>query len=157
MANTTHKEQTIHIVINTIIKDQHGAGEGCKLKSYWDKTGKCWTVGYGSTGEGIDKNTLWTQDKAESELVRRLNAFYDQAIKASPILAKVSPNKAAAITDFVYNGGIGMYTKYSVKPLVDAGKWQEAAVRLKLFNKSGGKVLGGLIKRRQLEANLLVA
>jgi lysozyme len=152
----THKEQTIHIVINTIIKDQHGAGEGCKLKAYWDKTGECWTVGYGSTGKEITKDTLWTQDKAESELVRRLSEFYDQAIKSSPILAKVSPNKAAAITDFVYNGGIGMYTKYSVKPHIDAQRWEAAAERLKLFNKSGGVKLGGLVKRRALEAKLLV-
>jgi lysozyme len=146
----------IQTVINQIIKSPGACGEGCKLAAYWDASGKVWTIGYGATGQGIVQETTWTQAQADQDLANRLAVLYPEVIKSSPILANYD-NKAAAILDFVYNGGLGIYINHSVKPYVDAGNWQGAAKEILLFDHSGGVVLPGLKARREVESQLLLS
>ena len=147
----------IDIVINQIIKRKTGGGEGCKLTAYWDDDGGCWTIGYGCTGPGIEKGTIWTQAQAEQYLINRVTDAYQAALKASPILATASANRQAAITDLIYNLGLHGYVGHSVKPLIDCGLWHNAAVEIKNFNHAGGNVLPGLTTRRLIESKLLTA
>ena len=149
--------EAVRIVINDIIKNHNGAGEGCELVAYFDKPGKVWTVGYGCTGPDIKPGTTWTQAQAESALIDRVTGAYNLAIHASPILKTASPSKQAAITDLIYNMGLHGYVGHSLKPLVDAGQWHSAAVEIKKFDHAGGVVQGGLTKRRLIESNLLIA
>jgi lysozyme len=146
----------IDIVINEIIKNPAGCGEGCKLIAYWDKMGKCWTIGYGCTGPGIVEGVVWSQQYAEAMLRQRVTSANSAALHASPILATASPSREAAITDLIYNLGLGGYVGHSLKPLIDAGNWEAAAQGIKLFCHAGGVVLPGLVKRRKVESDLLL-
>ena len=96
----------VDIVINQIIKNQNGAGEGLQLEAYQDPAGK-WTIGYGHTGPGIDKGVTWTAEHAEFALRQDVGDAYLAAIRASSRLTDESPSRKAAITDFIYNVGIG--------------------------------------------------
>jgi lysozyme len=113
-----------------------------------------WTIGWGSTGRYIREGTVWTQQKADERLAKDAQVAIDAALKASPILAG-KECKLAAISDFIYNCGAGAYAGSTLKKRVDAGDWISAVHEIKRWNKAGGKVLPGLTKRREDEAQLL--
>jgi len=63
--------------------------------------------------------------------------------------------KCNAVVDFVYNLGVGRLQTSTLKRKINAQDWDGAKEQLMLWNKGGGKVLLGLIKRRQAECALL--
>ena len=130
--------------------------ESCKLTAYQCPAG-VWTVGYGYTGTDIKKGLVWTQEKADECLLVTAMGVLNQAIKASPILETSNMEKQAAIADFIYNLGIGNYSKSTLKKQVNAGNWMAASSEIKKWNKAAGKELKGLTIRRQKEAVLLMA
>jgi len=128
--------------------------EGCKLTSYKCPAG-IWTIGYGQT-KGIKEGMAWTQQQAEEDLLKTCIETITEVINASPILEFESINKQAAIADFVYNLGITNYNKSKLKLRINQKNWISAITEIKKWNKSNGDVLPGLVKRRQLEADLLI-
>jgi len=137
-------------ILIKLIKDS----EGCKLKSYKCPAG-IWTIGYGQT-KGIKEGMVWTQQQADEDLIKTALQAFNEAIKASPILSTANMEKQTAIADFVYNLGITNYNKSTLKLRVDKGNWVSASTEIKKWNKSNGTILNGLVKRRQLEADLLL-
>ena len=127
--------------------------EGCRLEAYRCPAGII-TIGWGNTHD-VRTGDVWTQEKADSELTRMVKDHLQDAIEASPILESQSPERCAAIADFIYNLGIGNYNKSTLKKRVDAGDWQAAQTEIIRWNKAGGKELKGLTKRRAREAELL--
>jgi lysozyme len=137
-------------ILIKLIKDS----EGCKLKSYKCPAG-IWTIGYGQT-KGVKEGMVWTQQQADEDIIKTALQAFNEAIKASPILSTANMEKQAAIADFVYNLGITNYNKSTLKLRVDKGNWVSASTEIKKWNKSNGTILNGLVKRRQLEADLLL-
>ena len=137
-------------ILIKLIKDS----EGCKLKAYKCPAG-IWTIGYGQT-KGVKEGMVWTQQQADEDIIKTTLQAFNEAIKASPILATANMEKQAAIADFVYNLGITNYNKSTLKLRVDKGNWVSASTEIKKWNKSNGTILNGLVKRRQLEADLLI-
>jgi lysozyme len=142
----------INIVLNLAKKF-----EGCNLRAYWDDSGKCWTVGYGCTGREITENTVWTQAQADAKLTERMEMALHQALTASPSLINAGNNRQAAIADFIFNCGFGIYTNSRhLKPEIDDEDWESAALTINLYAHANGKTLPGLIKRRAAESDLLL-
>lgn len=137
-------------ILIKLIKDS----EGCKLTAYKCPAG-IWTIGYGQT-KGIKEGMVWTQQQADEDIIKTALQAFNEAIKASPILATANMEKQAAIADFVYNLGITNYNKSTLKLRVDKGDWVSASTEIKKWNKSNGNILNGLVKRRQREADLLL-
>jgi len=137
-------------ILIKLIKDS----EGCKLKAYKCPAG-IWTIGYGQT-KGINEGMVWTQQQADEDIIKTALQALNEAIKASPILATANMEKQAAIADFVYNLGITNYNKSTLKLRIDKGNWVSASTEIKKWNKSNGTIFNGLVKRRQLEADLLI-
>ena len=138
-------------ILIKLIKDS----EGCKLKAYKCPAG-IWTIGYGQT-KGVKEGMIWTQQQADEDIIKTALQAFNEAIKASPILATANMEKQAAIADFVYNLGIGSYISSTLKKKVDANDWISAAVEIKRWDKAGGKVLKGLTIRRNKEAKLILS
>lgn len=147
---------SIDIVINEIIKSPACYGEGFSRTAYWDKWGKCWSVGYGATGPEINAQTVWSEQMADADLRARLNRLQTQVLEDSPILLRESAYKGAAILDLYYNGGRGLYVGHSLKPLVDTGNWGAASHEIMLFDHAGGRELPGLKARREVESRFLL-
>lgn len=127
--------------------------EGCKLKSYKCPAG-IWTIGYGQT-KGVKEGMVWTQQQAEADLKATAAVVLDNALKASKMLEKASPEKQAAVADFIYNCGATNYRNSTLKRYIDWGLWDKAALEILKWNKGGGKILNGLIRRREAEEKLL--
>ena len=56
--------------------------------------------------------------------------------------------------DFAYNLGIGRLRASTLRKRINAREWDSARVELLKWNKGGGKILPGLVKRREMEARL---
>ena len=129
--------------------------EGCKLTAYKCPAG-IWTLGHGQT-KGVKEGMVWTQQQADDDLLATALAVIAQALKASPVLVKETMQRQAAISDLVYNIGIGAYNKSTLKKYIELGDFNSAATEIKKWNKAGGVVLKGLTIRRNKEAELLLA
>jgi lysozyme len=148
----------IFSLIAYIIKSKGPEGEGCALRAYRDENSKYhpWTIGYGCTGPNIKEGTIWTQEKADAELQRRIEHAYSDAVSASPVLNQATDGQTAAITDFVFNVGLMRYYKSTLKVHVDNKDWSAVALELrKWVHGENNKVLPGLVARREAEIKLL--
>lgn len=127
--------------------------EGCKLKAYKCPAG-IWTIGFGST-RGVQEGDVITQEEADVLLLVEAQEYLDEALRLSPRLRSATPGQQAAIASFIYNCGAGNYKKSTLKRNIDAGDFNEAKHSIKMWVKADGKVLRGLVTRRQAEADLL--
>ena len=130
--------------------------EGCKLKAY-QCSAKKWTIGYGNTffedGTPVVAGNAITQQKAEQLFEIIANEFADKVDKV--VTANVSENQFGALVSFAYNCGIANLQKSTLLKKVNANpNDQSIKAEFAKWNKAGGKVLAGLIRRREAEANL---
>ena len=125
--------------------------EGCKLTAYRDPVGVL-TIGYGHTGD-VKEGQKITQKKADDLLKKDLDKF-ETGVNLL-ILAKYrfSQNEFDALVSFAYNLGLG-----NLKKLTGNGKRNKGQIAdaIPLYNKAGGKVLSGLVKRRKAEQELFL-
>lgn len=132
--------------------------EGCKLTAYRDPIG-VWTIGYGTTaraGLGIIPTAGMTITQAEADqlLADGLNKFADQI--RPMIKAGLNDNQFGASVSLAYNIGVHAYSTSSALKHINAGDYDKAANSILLFNKAGGKVLKGLVRRREAERKLFL-
>jgi len=128
--------------------------EGCKLEAYQDQVGK-WTVGYGSTGPGINEDTVWTQEQADTRLIVSLERFQAQIIKNTEMA--LGDNQLDALTSFVYNLGLGSYLKSTLKKKIEDKEFVEAADEFLKWDRVGGEVSPGILRRRKAERQLFLS
>jgi lysozyme len=131
--------------------------EGFREMAYPDPgTGSVpWTVGYGATGPDIQENTIWTLEQAEEDLKARLKTLGERIDAVTYVL--LNDNQKAAICSFVYNVGMGSYKGSTLLKLLNAGDYDGAAEQFKQWNKAAGRVLPGLVTRREEESKLFLA
>jgi lysozyme len=117
------------------------------------------TIGYGATYyENGQRVTLTdapiTRERAEALLSWMVRTRYLPAvIKLCP--GCDSPERLAAIIDFAFNLGASQLKASTLRRRVNNGNWTEAKSELLKWVKGGGRVLKGLVMRRQAEAALL--
>lgn len=121
--------------------------EGCRLDAYKAvSTEKYWTIGWGHYGPDIRQGQTITKDKA-NELFDEDIQSYVNAVNNLGIT--LNQNQFDALVSFCYNCGIG-----SLKQLVKDRSLTQISNSILLYNKSGGKVLADLIRRRATEQKL---
>lgn len=128
------------------------AFESCRLKAYKCPAG-VWTIGYGET-LGVKEGDVWTQEKAEEQIRKRVAQFMGLTLQKCPQLVEESPLKVAACTSLAYNIGTCAFGVSSVCRLTGRKEYQRAADAFLLWNKAGGRVLKGLTLRRQVERSM---
>lgn len=123
--------------------------EGCRLKAYKAvSTEKFYTIGYGHYGADVSRETSITQEKAEKLLMQDLKK-YENCVNA---LNRIwTQNQFDALVSFAFNCGAA-----NLKRLVADRDNLQIADAFLLYNKSGGKVLNGLVRRRKAERNLFL-
>lgn len=123
--------------------------EGCKLVAYKAvSTEKYYTIGYGHYGADVTKGMRITQTRADALLVSDL-AKFEAKVNKYQEKYNFNQNQFDALVSFAYNVG-------SIDGLTNNGKRTIAQISAKFaaYNKSGGKVLAGLTKRRAAEKKL---
>jgi len=127
--------------------------EGLRTKAYLDPIGIA-TACYGET-ENIELGMEFTVTQCEAMLTSKLGTF---AIAVDAMVKpEVKPEVLAAFSSLAYNIGIGAFQKSSVLRLVNDGKTKEACDFMLNYNKAGGQVFPGLVKRRKSERLLCLS
>lgn len=152
--------EAIKIAKETLVKPFEGCAKVLPdkmVKAYPDPgtKGHPWTIGYGSTGPNVNRDTVWTMEQCEQELDHHLTYFTTNVLKMSPSLLKATPNQLAAVISWAYNCGLGNYRISTFKKRIDAGNWVGAREECVKWNKAAGRVLPGLTRRRLAEASML--
>ena len=133
--------------------------EGLRLKPYICPAGYP-TIGYGTVWKPDGTKVTMehppiTKETAEAWLLHELRHNYlAGVVKASPGLLAI-PRALGAMTDFAYNLGVARYRSSTLRRRVDVQDWDAAKEELMKWVRGGGKVLPGLVRRRQAEAALL--
>jgi GH24 family phage-related lysozyme (muramidase) len=120
--------------------------EGCRLTAYKDSSGIP-TIGYGHT-KGVKLGQKITQAQAD-EYLRQDVASAEKAV--SKYKYNYNINQFSALVSFTYNCGPGnlkLITSNGTRTL------DQISARLPNYNKAGGHVLAGLIRRRAAEKKL---
>lgn len=139
--------------------------EGCKLQSYLCPAGK-WTIGYGSTfyenGKPVKEGDVITQERAESLFKNTVKYFHDEIVNKL-LKVRLNDDQLSALVSFAYNVGLDIDADLLPEGLGDSTLLKKVNANpndpsiekefLK-WTKSNGKVLKGLVLRRQEEANL---
>ena len=125
--------------------------EGCYTKAYWDKWGKVWTIGYGHTGSDVYKGLVITNQQAENLLRQDLQRFENYVNNPKYVPQKINQNQFDALVSFSFNLGQG-----NLKKLCANRSLSQIADEIPAYNKSKGKVLKGLVRRRQAEKDLFL-
>lgn len=121
--------------------------EGLRLKAYkCVPTEQKYTIGYGHYG--VEAGMTITKEEAEVILVKDLEKFEKRVMKYVPVY-HFNQNQFDALVSFAYNVG-------SIDKLTAGGLRSIPVISTKMleYNKSGGKVLKGLTRRRKLEQQL---
>jgi lysozyme len=132
--------------------------EGCYLRPYLCPAGVP-TIGYGATYyEDGSRVTLAdppiTIERAESLLLWMIRTKYLPAvIRLCPGID--DPHRLAAIIDFTFNLGAGSLQVSTLRRRINAGQWDDVPDELRKWVKAGGRVLRGLVLRREAEAVLI--
>ena len=93
--------------------------------------------------------------QADEWLLSELRTTYAAGVlRASPGLV-LYPKSLAAMIDFSYNLGVARYRASTLRRKADNQDWEAAKEQLMRWTRGGGKVLPGLVRRRQAEAGLL--
>jgi len=135
--------------------------EGFRAKAYLDKLAKpaLWTIGYGTTGRagvGIDpvSGMVITETEAEWYLQKAVDKFAAQI--APKITHPINANEFGAFVSLAYNIGPGAFGRSTALRKFNANDKRGAADAILMWDKAGGKVLKGLLRRRIAERELFL-
>ena len=130
--------------------------EGCKLKAY-QCSAKKWTIGYGNTfyedSSPVMPGHAISQEKANQLFELITNEFATKVTKL--VTSMVTLNQFGALVSFCYNCGEANLKKSTLLKKVNVNP-NDPSIRAEFlkWNKAAGKVLAGLTRRREAEANL---
>ena len=124
--------------------------EGLELNAYQCAAG-VWTIGYGHTKD-VQQGMVISEDTANEMLVEELNEY--ESYITGLVTVELNQNQFDAMVSWVYNLGVGNLKASTLLKVLNAGDYAGVPAQMMRWNKAGGKVLEGLTRRRQAEADL---
>ena len=124
--------------------------EGCELEAYKCAAG-VWTIGYGST-DGVNEGMEISQERAEMLLLEDVAVFEESVNKLVEV--PLEQNQFDALVSWTFNLGSTNLKNSTLLKVLNDKDYEGVPAQIKRWNKAGGKVLQGLIRRREAEALL---
>lgn len=121
--------------------------ESCRLTAYQDQVG-VWTIGWGHTF-GVKEGDVCTQAQADIWVLADLAACEDDV--NTHVKVPLTQGEFDALVDFAFNLGRGALNNSTLLKDLNAGDYQAAAAEFEKWDHAGGKVVAGLLRRRQAE------
>lgn len=150
--NPSKVKTTSQVGINLIV-----SFEDLKLNAYDDGVG-VWTIGFGTTvypnGVKVKRGDTCTKSEAVSFFqhdLRRFEAAVNQAVKVV-----VNQNQFDALVSLTYNIGEKAFKDSTLLAKLNKGDYIGAADQFPRWNKGGGQVMKGLVRRRAAERELFL-
>ncbi|HEX4064519.1 MAG TPA: lysozyme [Acidobacteriaceae bacterium] len=125
--------------------------EGCRLNAYQDQVG-VWTIGYGHTGPDVIAGLTITQAQAQAFLQADVASAADCVNRL--VAVQLSQEEFDALVDFAFNLGSGALAGSTLLRLLNAGNFTAAAAEFEKWDRAGGVVVAGLLRRRTAETAL---
>ena len=127
--------------------------EGCRLTAYKAvPTETYFTIGWGHYGPDVKEGQTITQEQADTMFLEDVK-IYSNAVDQYNSKYNFTQNQFDALTSFAYNCGVGALGNV----MSVCNTKQEIAEECKLYNKGGGVVLAGLVRRREEEYQLFMS
>lgn len=129
--------------------------EGLKLNAYDDGVG-VWTIGYGTikypNGVRIKRGDKITQAQADQYIANDV-ATFERAVNML-VNVPLNQNQFDALVSFTYNLGATNLSASTLLKKLNSKDYKGAAAEFQKWNKAGGKVMTGLVRRRKAEMEL---
>lgn len=153
--------------------------EGCRNRPYLCPA-HIWTIGYGHVlyqqqirlpmvkkeGESVQirkefplaegDNRVWSKEEINALFATDVATFERGVLRLVPGVAG-RQGAFDAMVSFAFNAGLGNLQRSQIRMRANRGDWQGAAEALMDWTKGGGRVLPGLVKRREAEKALLLS
>jgi lysozyme len=124
--------------------------------------GRPWTIGYGSTGDDITKDTVWTREQCTQRFLRDI-ARFETGVTLLIGNAPTTQAQFDALVSFAYNVGLDIDEDTKAEGLGDStllkchlrGDYEGAVKQFGawVYNGRPPKVMPGLVTRRAKEAD----
>jgi len=124
--------------------------EGCELEAY-QCSANVWTIGYGHT-QGIKEGDVCTQEDADRMLEEDLEEFEGYVQEA--VNVPLEQHEFDALVAWTYNLGPSNLRSSTMLKRLNDSKFDQVPSEMRRWNKAGGKVLDGLVRRREAESLL---
>jgi GH24 family phage-related lysozyme (muramidase) len=139
------------LAVNTLIKPW----EGLVLKAHLDRYAKIYDICYGKTrvnGKPVTANMSFTKVQCEDFLMEDIyNEYYLPMTQKISGFTNFPVGVQASEISGGYNFGVsGIVNSSAVQKFALKGQWRQACEAQTAYNKSGGEVLEGLVKRREM-------
>lgn len=121
-----------------------------------------WTVGFGTTEglfPGVTRRGLpgpIDEEHARHLLIRALAEIFEPAIERY-VTVPLTANQFSALASFVYNVGAERFRTSTLLKRVNQQRWLHAADQFPRWVYADGRVMPGLVKRRQAERDLFLS
>ena len=126
--------------------------EGCELKAY-RCSADVLTIGYGHTKD-VTEDMEITQEEAEAMLAEEMGEY--EGYINNKVTVPLDQNQFDAMVCWVYNLGSGNLASSTLLSVLNNGEYDKVPEQILRWNKAAGKVLNGLVRRRDAEAKLFV-
>jgi lysozyme len=150
------------VMADKIIREFEGChepiGKGY-YKAYPDPaTGsKPWTIGWGSTGDDVNRGSVWTQAQCDARLLSDLTTRFGPAVDELVDGVPTTPNQKAAMVSFCYNLGEGRLEESTLLRKHRDGNIGGAGNEFLKWIYANRKPMKGLIRRREAERALYLS
>src|SRR5262245_7453778 len=114
------------------------------------------TIGYGHTnhhGRSFNEGTMWTRAECEAELASDMSLF--EARVERLVKVRLEQHQFDALVSFDFN--TGKLDQSTLLRKLNSGDYAGAAQEFHRWNKGGGRILPGLVRRRAAESLLFQA
>lgn len=111
-----------------------------------------WTMGFGSTfwdGQRVTEGMQCTRDEALLQLAKGLEGAAG-CVRLS-VHVPLTQGEFDACTDLVYNIGCARWMDSTARARLNSGDYHGASSAFEMWDRAGGQVMAGLLRRRVAE------
>ena len=103
-----------------------------------------------------EDNRVWTKEEINELFRTDVQTFERGVLRLIPGVVG-HQGRFDALVSFAFNAGLGNLQRSAIRMKANRGDWEGAAEAFMAWTKGGGKVLPGLVKRRQAEIALFLS
>ena len=117
---------------------------------YANLSGAPWTIGFGDTGPDVVPGLRIVQAEADARFAKRLAQEFEPGVSAA-VKVIVTQRQFDALVCLAYNIGVDAFRKSTLLSCLNRRQTSTASNQFLVWNKSNGKVMLGLRRRRAAE------
>jgi lysozyme len=103
-----------------------------------------------------EHNRVWTKTEIDTLFRNDVETFERGVLRLVPGCIG-HQGRFDALVSFAFNAGLGNLQRSTIRMKANRGDWEGAAEAFMMWTKGGGKVLPGLVKRREAEVKLFLS